>query len=848
MRTSRAHRTARAATALTSGTHDVAGPRLPGDDAGVAGVGDRPHPEVRLSMREVTKWYGRLRALDQITLSVHHGEIVAVVGENGAGKSTLVSCIAGYAQIDGGRIDIRPARERAGTAPPQIAVTWQDLGLCEDLDVVANIFLGREHTRGLLAENRMATDARNALDRFGSQLSDVRARVDTLSRGERQEVALARAIATEAELLVLDEPTASLSAMRRAAVVELLRELRDAGQAILLVSHDLEEVFLLADRILVLRHGRIVATVSPAEVHVDDVAALMSGIESESTARRQLNRLKSLVEQLSAADPAASLPLVVSATAAALDQDMLCVHLLEPTPGGTVLRRTAAIGLPDPLVEVTLEVAPGSAGGLIGTAAATGQLVVVDDASDDPAWSGFFQLATAAGVRSGWSTPIIGSTGVLGTITGFSTSAGRLDPDRAELVSLYAGHAATAIEREQLIDEVSRRNEILESLRAMLESLAGPDRVDGGLSVALLALCRGLGASAVGVLVAGVPEVGGAEPSWVEIDLDGASADRLRELAEQAASSASDAQRLSDGLAVAGLPLPEGQGILISQWADQAEPGRDRLELLDDARRSLALALEREGLERARREATAARRSQHLQRELLQQLSHELRTPLTAIRGYGSTLLQPDLTWDAASVERFLTAITTESARMERLVDDLLDSSAIESGVLSLRRDWTDLRLVLEAARSCVPDRDRIRIRAADDLEPIWADHDRLEQVFVNLLENAVRHGDPHGEVRVTAARGVASATMEVLISDDGDGVPPDVVDRLFEPRVRHKESTGAGLGLSIARGITEAHGGSCELLPGSPTTFRVTVPIEPVDFDPVERPSADAPGVSRHG
>jgi signal transduction histidine kinase/ABC-type multidrug transport system ATPase subunit len=819
------------------------------DDVDVTDAADRRSPEARLILKDVTKRYGRLRALDQVSLGVHRGEIVAVVGENGAGKSTLVRCIAGDVEIDGGRIEMLPVGQRDDVAKPQIAVTWQDLGLCEDLDVVANIFLGREYARAaLLAENRMAADARNALDRLGSQLTDVRARVDTLSRGERQEVALARAIATDADLLVLDEPTASLSVMRRAAVVRVLRELRDLGRGILLVSHDLDEVFALADRILVLRHGRVVAAVSPAEVHSDDVAALMSGIESESTARRQLNRLKSLVEQLSAADPAASLPLVVSATAAALDLDMLCVHLLEAIPTGNVLRRTAAIGLPEQLDDGTYEVPLGTAGGLIGTAAALGQLVMVDDASDDPAWSGYLQLASTAGVRSAWSTPIVGSTGVLGTITGFSTSAGRLDPDRAELVSLYAGHAATTIEREQLIDEVSRRNEILESLRAMLETLAGPDRVDGGLSVALLALCRGLGASAVGILVDDLPEVGGPEPSWVLIDLDGAAGDGLRELAEQAASSVGNAKRVGDGLATAGLPLPEGSGVLISQWDDPAEPGRDGLELLDDARRSLALALEREGLERARREAAAARRSQQLQRELLQQLSHELRTPLTAIRGYGSTLLQPDLTWDAESVDRFLTAITTESARMERLVGDLLDSSAIESGVLRLRRDWTDLRLVLEAGRSCVPDRDRIKIEVAHDLEPIWADHDRLEQVFVNLLENAIRHGKPGGEVRVAAAPAADGTTMEILISDDGDGVPSDVVERIFEPRVRRKESVGAGLGLMIVRGIAEAHGGTCELIPGMPTTFRITLPIEPIDLDPTDRQPADTPGSRRHG
>jgi signal transduction histidine kinase len=650
-------------------------------------------------------------------------------------------------------------------------------------------------------------------------------------------VALARALATGSDVLVLDEPTASLSVQRRAAVVGVLGELRGAGRAILLVSHDLDEVFALADRIVVLRHGRIVADVSPAEVHTDDVVALMSGIETESLARRQLNRLKSLVEQLSAADPAASLPLVVSATAAALDHDMLCVHLLDKTPGGTTLRRTAAIGLPAPLADSTSEVQLGSAGGPVGTAAELGHVVIVDDVRDDPAWCGYLDAAIAAGVRSAWSAPIVGASGVLGTITGFGTSAGRLDSDRAELVSLYAGHAATAIEREQLIEEVSRRNQVLESLRGMLETLAGPERVDGGLSAALLALCRGLGARRVGMLLSGVPE-GAGQPRWVHIDVTGSPGDDLRSIADHAPADVDEPQRVADGLSVAGLPLPSGRGVLVSQWDDPGQPGRDALELLDDARRSLALALEGEGLERARSEAAAARRSQQLQRELLQQLSHELRTPLTAIRGYSSTLQQPDMTWDAESTDRFLTAITTESARMERLVGDLLDSSAIESGVLRLRRDWTDLHLVLEAARTCVPSNKRIKLDVAADLESIWADHDRLEQVFVNLMENAVRHGDPQGAVRVAATR-LDDSAVEVLVRDDGAGIPGDAAEKIFEPRIRGEGSTGAGLGLTIVRGIAEAHGGSCELLSAPPTTFRVVLPVEPS----TDRHKAGVPG-----
>lgn len=125
------------------------------------------------------------------------------------------------------------------------------------------------------------------------------------------------------------------------------------------------------------------------------------------------------------------------------------------------------------------------------------------------------------------------------------------------------------------------------------------------------------------------------------------------------------------------------------------------------------------------------------------------------------------------------------------------------------------MRLVLEAARSCVPHPDRVKVAVAADLPPIWADHDRLEQVFVNLLENGVRHGGPDGAVRVTAAAVSGGTSVEVLVSDDGPGIPPEVAERIFEPRVRGEGSTGAGLGLAIVRGIAAAHGGRVELVAG---------------------------------
>ncbi|HWF53348.1 MAG TPA: ATP-binding protein, partial [Solirubrobacteraceae bacterium] len=210
---------------------------------------------------------------------------------------------------------------------------------------------------------------------------------------------------------------------------------------------------------------------------------------------------------------------------------------------------------------------------------------------------------------------------------------------------------------------------------------------------------------------------------------------------------------------------------------------------------------------------------------------HELRTPLTAIRGYASSLMQPDVTWDGDSQQRFLDRIAAESARLGRLVDDLLDFSAIESGVMRLQRDWCDLRLVVEAAVSCLPEDDAAGVASccAEDLPVVWADHDRLEQVFVNLLTNAFRHNPPGTRVSVSAAQDAGTGRVTVIVADDGRGFPTEQAGAPFdsERKVR-SASAGAGLGLSVARGIVLAHGGEIELAPASAgTAFRITLPIE---------------------
>jgi signal transduction histidine kinase/ABC-type branched-subunit amino acid transport system ATPase component len=792
----------------------------------------------------LAKHFGPLAVLRGVDLRVSAGEIVALVGENGSGKSTVVACIAGALDPEAGSMQL------CGTPMPSnpnqvresgVEIVWQDQGLCDDLDVVANVFLGRKRGRWLLAENRMRDEAALAMRRIGAKELPLDLPVRSLSRGQRQLVALGRALLTTPRLLVLDEPTASLGVAETRHVAALIREVRDAGTGVLLVTHDLDLVFTLADRIDVLRDGRIVADVSPLEVHREDVVALMSGIEFDSMARRQLKRLQSLVDQLSDVGPAASLPLIVSAMAAALDQEMLCVHLLESFDEGPALRRSAAVGLPSPVLEVIERLPIGPEGGSAGLAAATGRVVVVDDVLADPSWLLFRDAAVASGIRSAWAAPIVGSRGVLGTVSGFATSVGNPAPDRLELATLYLNYAASAIERERLLAEVSRRNRVLESIRGMLETLAGPERVEGGLGVALLALSRGLGADAVGVMV----EDHGTIEYRATIDLlAGTNKDarpRLKAGASSVFSGTGDgaARLIANDLAAVPLRLPEMRAALVAHWRSGGPVTRDSMELLDDAGRSLALAMEREALETARREASALRRSQSIQRELLSRLSHELRTPLTAIHGYASTLNQPDLSWDAVSTQHFLRSIAAESARMERLVGDLLDSTAIESGILGLQRHWCDVSLVVEAARGCVAANESIRVRRESDLDPVWADHDRLEQVLVNLFENALSHGSSTRGVDVTLRRGDAPGILEIHVRDQGPGIPPALRHRIFEPRFRATtDVAGAGLGLSIARGIVEAHGGTLTEMPVSRgALFVVSLPSEP----PADTPESPA-------
>ncbi|MHB1738293.1 MAG: ATP-binding cassette domain-containing protein [Actinomycetes bacterium] len=801
-------------------------------------AGSRP----LLAVHGLAVRFGPLRALDDVGLAVGAGEVVALAGENGAGKTTLVRCIAGDIAPDDGQILLsgRPLPPDPGAVGRRsVAVVWQDLALCDNLDVAANMLLGQEGGRLLFSEARLHAKAAGLLADLRIPLHDTTRDIRTLSGGQRQLLAVARAMSRKPRLLVLDEPTASLGVSESAQVEELITDLREQGTSILLVSHDIEQMFRLADRIVVLRHGRVVGEAEPRAAHPDDVIALVSGQRVDSSARVQLTRLHGLADRLSSGDPSSSLSLIMSTLGAALDADRLCMHLVD----GTTLACAASLGLPRGLLADWSRLPVGSAGGPVGLVAASGEVVLDTDARTAGSWAPFGDLARASGVGSSWAVPVMGRSGLVGVITVFRPVAGRPRGDELNLVTLYAGYAASAVERDRLLDEVTARNRMLETIREVLEALAGPVPVAEGLLVALRSLCRGLQADEVVLLTQsqdGPPRarafagrIGEGQPSAALLAAAtqalarGQGEDRAKRL------SSADGQRRS----AVTFSAPGASAALVAGWEqDRATP--DAIVLMEDAAHSLRLALEREEVGMAHEEASALRRSQQLQRNFLSRLSHELRTPLTAIRGYASSLLAPDVTWDRASQRRFLERIAVESARLGRLVGDLLDFSAIESGILRLQRDWCDVPLVVAAAVACLPPaRARaVEVVCAPGLPVVWADHDRLEQVFVNLLDNAFRH-NPAG-TRVSVRASTDDGWIVISVLDDGTGLPAEQVGAPFEPRAHPSPSGGAGVGLSIAKGIVDGHGGRLEVdSHGTGTRFNVHLPVEGPGADPDDVP-----------
>jgi len=762
--------------------------------------------------------YAGLQVLNGADFDVWPGQVVAITGENGAGKSTLVRCIAGDLAPDAGEVTIDGVRVRPkpGTGPSGLAVVWQDAAMCDNLDVAANLFLGSERSRWFVSDAKVTKAANALLGSYGITIAGTRS-VGTLSSGQRQLISVVRAMRSAPRLLVLDEPTASVGAQERRRVDQLIAGSKLRGTTVVLVSHDMEQVFNLADRILVLYHGQVAADLAPSETHPDDVVAIMSGHAPDVTARHQLSRLQRLVDQLASAKPDTSPTLILTALASALSTEQLCIHLLE---GGS-LRLVAATGLPAELLGAWGVLPVGDAGGPMGHVAGTGRPVVDEDIAKSPRWARFLAMGTGAGIRSSWSVPLVGPSGLIGVTTGCQPSVGPPQRDQMDLVSLYAGYAAGAIERDRLFGEVTARNRVLETIREVLETLAGPEPVPSSLLKALQSLQRGLSAGEIELWVS---PSGGPPRCTALVTSDGSAQHEPpgRDGAEAARALLAHLEpgaprhiepAGADHVIATAFDVPDGRAVLVARWAVQGPPD-DAVALMGDAAHSVRLVLERVAAEQAIAQAAALRRSHQLQQDFLSRLSHELRTPLTAIQGYATSLLAPDVNWDDESELRFLERIASEAARMGRLVGHLLDFSAIESGLLRLEPDWCDLALIVGAAVSCLPpERARaVSVSCAEGIPAVWADHDRLEQVFVNLLDNAFRHNPPGVRVRVEVSE-AGEGWVAVRTSDDGKGIAPEQKAYLFGPEARRVAgSPGTGLGLSIAQGIVVAHGGRIDL------------------------------------
>ena len=238
--------------------------------------------EPLLRLRGVSKRFGAVQALVDIDLGIEAGQVTALAGDNGAGKSVLIKCIAGIHTPDAGeilwkgeRVHIRTPRDAAALG---IETVHQDLALCDNLDIVQNMFLGRERTRGIaLDEESMEQAAGTTLQSLAvTTVRSVRQPVASLSGGQRQSVAIAKAVLWNSQLVIMDEPTAALGVAQTAMVLSLVRTLADRGLAVLIVSHNMNDVFQVADRIAVLRLGRLVGVHPTSEVDPQIAVDLMT--------------------------------------------------------------------------------------------------------------------------------------------------------------------------------------------------------------------------------------------------------------------------------------------------------------------------------------------------------------------------------------------------------------------------------------------------------------------------------------------------------------------------------------------------------------------------------------------
>jgi D-xylose transport system ATP-binding protein len=242
-----------------------------------------------LALKGISKSFGAVEALKDVDFELRAGEVVGLVGDNGAGKSTLIKAISGVQSADEGEAYFEG--DRVGLTTPQaatrlgIATVYQDLALCENLDVVANLYLGQELADGgpglhLLDETSMEHRALELLDSIGvTTIRSVRTEVASLSGGQRQAVAIARSLLGEPRVVLLDEPTAALGIVQTREILKLIDRLKERGLGVIVISHNLANVFEIADRIVVLRLGRVAASLDADTTKREAVVSAITGAE-----------------------------------------------------------------------------------------------------------------------------------------------------------------------------------------------------------------------------------------------------------------------------------------------------------------------------------------------------------------------------------------------------------------------------------------------------------------------------------------------------------------------------------------------------------------------------------------
>lgn len=239
-----------------------------------------------IELRSIIKSFGPVDVLKGVDLKAYAGKVTALVGDNGAGKSTLIKGLSGVQPYDGGtvlfegqEVNIHDPRQAGALG---IEVVYQDLALCENLDIVQNMFLGREETSyGTLSEPTMELEATKALQSLSVRtVKSVRQKVSSLSGGQRQTVAIARSVLRNAKLVILDEPTAALGVAQTEQVLNLVRRLADSGVAVIIISHNLVDVFKVCDDIAVLYLGRMVAQIETKKTNQTDVVGYITGTKT----------------------------------------------------------------------------------------------------------------------------------------------------------------------------------------------------------------------------------------------------------------------------------------------------------------------------------------------------------------------------------------------------------------------------------------------------------------------------------------------------------------------------------------------------------------------------------------